>query len=376
MRFIRYRPDPTFRQSQLSLTKMFKHIPFKKVNWITSSFLIGTLLLSLTAVPWYIWVHGLDWFMVGLFFFFAIATGLSITMGYHRLFSHLAFRAKWPVRLFTLLFGAASFENSALDWASDHRRHHKHCDHDDDPYDISKGFMWAHIGWLMFKLRPEPPRDNVKDLEKDPLVCWQDRHTQKIAVIVGLVLPFLIGLAWYQTLIGGIGALLIAGVLRIVCVQHATFFINSLCHTIGNQPYDTRCSARDSWIMALFTFGEGYHNYHHSFQHDYRNGVKPWHWDPTKWTIQVLHWMGMVDNLRTVPEEKILLAQMRETLRRVEEKVQSTPNPHLQAAREKLNHAVEEFQEAVQKRIDISRDAIRRWSEMHSEALSLLGAPA
>jgi stearoyl-CoA desaturase (delta-9 desaturase) len=114
---------------------------WRLVNWPNCLFLLGTLFLSVTAVPAYIWRNGLEWFQVALFFAFFITTGLSITLGYHRLFSHLTFKAKWPVRLFTLLFGAAAFENSVLCWAADHRRHHKFVDHDDDPYNISKGFF-------------------------------------------------------------------------------------------------------------------------------------------------------------------------------------------------------------------------------------------
>jgi stearoyl-CoA desaturase (delta-9 desaturase) len=110
---------------------------------------------------------------------------------------------------------------------------------------------------------------------------------------------------------------LLAGVARVTAVQHMTFFINSLCHTIGRQPYSDRCSARDSWIMAIFTFGEGYHNYHHEFQHDYRNGVKWWQWDPTKWTIWTLEKVGLAEGLRRVPEEKVLLAQLADTRRRL-----------------------------------------------------------
>jgi stearoyl-CoA desaturase (Delta-9 desaturase) len=107
----------------------------------------------------------------------------------------------------------------------------------------------------------------------------------------------------------------------VTAVQHMTFFINSLCHTIGSQPYSNKCSARDSWIMALFTFGEGYHNYHHEFQHDYRNGVKWWHWDPTKWTIWTLERVRLVRGLRRVSEEKVLLAQLTDTRRRLGEKL-------------------------------------------------------
>lgn len=279
------------------------------MNWQTSAFLIGTLALALTAVPFYLWHFGFDWFQVALFAVLLSATGFSITLGYHRLFSHLAFRAGWPVKLFVLIFGAAAFENSVLMWASEHRRHHKHVDHEDDPYDISKGFFHAHIGWLLFKLLPQPPFDNVSDLKKDALVMWQYRHIHTIAILASFVLPTLAGALW-NGWTGALGGFLLGGVTKIVVLQHCTFLINSACHTIGRQPYSTRCSARDSFLMALLTFGEGYHNYHHEFQHDYRNGVKPWQWDPTKWTIWSLSKLGLVNGLRSVPQEVIERASL------------------------------------------------------------------
>lgn len=295
-------------------------IPTDRINWTNSSFLIGTAIVTCTAVPLYLWNYGVDVFQVAMFLTFFIATGLSITLGYHRLFSHMCFQATWPVRLATLIFGAAAFENCALAWVSDHRRHHKHVDHDDDPYDISKGFWHAHIGWILFKINPEPPWDNVADLRKDPLVMWQDRFYVTIAVTISFIIPALLGY-WHAGWEGALGGFLLAGVARVTAVQHMTFFINSLCHTVGSQPYSTKCSARDSWIMALFTFGEGYHNYHHEFQHDYRNGVKWWHWDPTKWTIWTLEKLRLVRGLRRVPEEKVLLSQLADTRRRLNEKL-------------------------------------------------------
>jgi stearoyl-CoA desaturase (delta-9 desaturase) len=292
-------------------SRQFFRLPLDRINWITSSFLIGTVLLTLTAVPAYLWAFGIDWFQVVLFFVMLAACGFSISIGYHRLFSHIAFQASWPVRLFTLIFGAAAFENSVLMWSSEHRLHHKHVDHDDDPYSISKGFFYAHVGWLLFKLHPELPSDNVADLRKDRLVVWQDKHVQTIAVLIGFVLPSLLGFLW-NGWAGALGAFLIAGVMRIVVLQHCTFLINSACHTLGRQPYSKRCSARDSLFLALFTFGEGYHNYHHEFQHDYRNGVKPWQADPTKWIIWTLSKVGLTRNLRRAPAEKIRAAE-RET---------------------------------------------------------------
>jgi len=285
-------------------------IPKDRINWTTSSFLIGTLFLTLTAVPLYLWYFGIDWFHVAVFAVLLAATGFSITLGYHRLFSHMTFRARLPVRLFTLIFGAAAFENSVLMWASEHRRHHKHVDHDEDPYDITKGFFHAHIGWLLFKLLPQPPFDNVADLKKDPLVMWQHRHIHLLAVIMSFGLPTLAGFMW-DGWVGALGGFLIGGVAKVVVLQHGTFLINSACHTIGRQPYSTRCSARDSFLMALLTFGEGYHNYHHEFQHDYRNGVKPWNWDPTKWLIWILSKLRLTSGLRRVPQATIHSTQTR-----------------------------------------------------------------
>jgi stearoyl-CoA desaturase (delta-9 desaturase) len=355
---------------------MFPRIPFNRINWKTSSFLIGTLFLTLTAVPLYLWHHGLTWFH-GIFFLLMFgATGLSITLGYHRLFSHLSFKAHWSVRLFALIFGAAAFENSALMWSSEHRRHHKHVDHDDDPYDISKGFFYAHIGWLLFKLEPEPPFDNVPDLDRDPLVRWQHKYIYLLGVIVGFVFPTLVGFLWGGAQ-GALGAFLIAGVARIVCLQHCTFFINSACHTIGSRPYSSRCSARDSWLMALFTFGEGYHNYHHEFQHDYRNGVKPWQFDPTKWSIWLLSKLGLTEQLRRVPSEKILLAQLQETQRHVQAKL-SELIPHadehglLMEIYERLQALAKEWEEYRVQKVEISREMLREWQRELKAAVAQL----
>jgi stearoyl-CoA desaturase (delta-9 desaturase) len=296
---------------------MFSRIPFEKVNWLISSFLIGTLFLAVTAVPAYVWFFGLDTFQVVLFLLMFFSCGFSITIGYHRLFSHRTFEAHWLLRLFTLVFGAAAFENSVLLWSCEHRSHHKHVDHEEDPYCISKGLFHAHIGWLLFKLDPPPPFDNVSDLKKDPLVMWQNRHIHWIAAVVSFLLPASIGFIWGGW-VSALGAFLIAGVARIVILQHCTFCINSLCHYLGERPYSSKCSARDSWLMAIVTLGEGYHNYHHEFQYDYRNGVKPWQFDPSKWVIWTLSKLGLASKLRRVPDEKIILAELSEARRRLE----------------------------------------------------------
>ena len=339
-------------------------IPTDRINWTTSLFLIGTLFLTVTAVPLYLWHFGLDWFQAGMFISLFFITGLSITLGYHRLFSHMAFAAHWSVRLFVLIFGAATFENSAIMWASEHRRHHKFVDQETDPYDISKGFFHAHIGWLLFKLKPEPPFDNVPDLDRDPLVRWQHRHGQLIAVLTSFVLPAVLGWIWNGPA-GALGGFLLAGVARVVCVQHCTFFINSACHTFGSRPYSHRCTARDSWVMALLTFGEGYHNYHHEFQHDYRNGVKPWQFDPTKWTIWLLARLRLASRLRRVPAETILFAELRETERFVQAKLTDVPAGHaphglILTIQERLQALLAESEEYRLKKIEVSRETLAR----------------
>jgi len=357
---------------------MIFRIPFVRINWKTSAFLIGTFLLTLTAVPLYIWKCGVDSFQITLFLFMFFATGMSITLGYHRLFSHIAFKAHWSVKLFTLIFGAAAFENSVRMWCSEHRRHHKHVDHEEDPYDISKGFFHAHIGWLLFKLKPEPPFDNIADLDRDPLVRWQDRYIYLLGFVVSFVFPAVLGWFW-----GGanaaLGAFLIAGVARVVAVQHSTFFINSACHTIGKRPYSSRCSARDSWLMAIFTFGEGYHNYHHEFQHDYRNGVKPWQYDPTKWAIWCLHKVGLAQGLRRVPSEKILLAQLAETQRQLEEKLATVADSHehhgiIATAYERLVITAQKWSQLLADDLEITREMLVELRREIREAMQSLRA--
>ena len=366
---------------------MFKNIPFNRVEWVTSGFLIFTALLTFTAVPAYLYHFGWDWFLFGVFIFFYIATGTSITLGYHRLFSHKAFKAKWPVKLFVLLFGAAAFENSALWWSSEHRKHHKHVDTDDDPYDITKGFFWAHMGWLMFKLKPDTPTENVQDLKKDKLVMWQHKWVHPISFVVSFIIPALIGYGYatysgMDPMVGALGGFLLPGVARVVMVQHATFCINSLCHMIGSQPYSTNHSARDSWIAAIFTMGEGYHNYHHEFQWDYRNGVKPWQLDPSKWFIWGLSKIGLASDLKRVPQERILLAETRETKRQVTDKISHIQEvgksgedlfdqllENLEGLSERLTEICNELQSAAQEKIDLSKVKL---NELRTEVRAML----
>jgi len=362
------------------MKKLWHHI--RKTN---TAFLFGTFLTTVTAVPAYIWHYGLSGFQIGLFVFFTVSTAMSITLGYHRLFSHLTFKAKWPVKLYTLLFGAAAFEGSALEWSADHRRHHKFVDHDEDPYDISKGLFHAHIGWLLFRTGPETPLTWVRDLQNDRLARWQHRFYVPIAIGMGFGLPALIGGLWGGS-VGALGGFLIAGTARIVVVHHMTFCINSLCHWIGDRPYSTHCTARNSVLMAICTFGEGYHNFHHEFQYDYRNGIKPWQWDPTKWTIWTLGKIGLASNLRTIPEEKIVKARIVEHERKLEAALRTRPvseaaSAGLASARARTQTALadweallNEYRAAASRSGEVSRAELRALRHRAKEAYARLRA--
>ena len=194
-----------------------------------------------------------------------------------------------------------------LSWCSDHRQHHKHIDQEDDPYSIQRGFLWAHIGWLLvMEHKDRADFSNVHDLMADPWIRFQDRFYLPIAVLMGFAVPFAFGWAvgnpW--------GCVLWAGIFRVVVVHHSTFLVNSLAHTLGRRPYTLAVSARDSVVTALLTFGEGYHNFHHRFAGDYRNGVARGSWDPSKWLIGGLESLGLAWNLRRVPRERIIAAQL------------------------------------------------------------------
>jgi stearoyl-CoA desaturase (delta-9 desaturase) len=283
-------------------------------NWLNVIFLTGTLALALALVPWRLATSGLRWSEVLVFLAMTFAIGTAISGGYHRLFSHRAYRATWPVRLLLLCLGAAAFENSALKWASDHRVHHRHVDSDQDPYRIGRGFWFAHWTWVMED--GSLPLAGVADLEKDPLVRWQHRHHFLIGAVVA-TLPLWIGLATGNLL----GHLVYGVVLRIVVTHHTTFFINSAAHMFGSRPYSDASTARDNWLLAPLTYGEGYHNFHHQWQWDYRNGALWYQWDSTKWLLNLLGWMGLVGQFRRVSGPTMTRARLHMEEKRLRERL-------------------------------------------------------
>ena len=234
-----------------------------KPNVINIVFLGSLLLLTCTALPWYVMRVGIspsEWL---LFFGFVITTGFSVTVGYHRLFAHRSFQASPSVTFLALFFGSAAFEQSALVWSSQHRDHHRYVDTDRDPYNITRGFWYAHIGWMLFR-RGRPMSANVKDLSDNPLILHQHQHYAAWALTAGVLLPLAIGAATGHLA----GAFLLGVVGRLTLIHHSTWSINSICHTFGKATYDIDATARDHWLVAFLTFGEGYHNFHHRFASD------------------------------------------------------------------------------------------------------------
>lgn len=314
---------------------------FKRWNLLNTLFLLGTLAGAAVLVPLYLWRSGFHWgeWIACLAMVFAIGTAISA--GYHRLFSHRAYKASRPVRLLWLLLGAASFENSALKWSSDHRVHHRHVDDlEKDPYAIGKGFWFAHWTWVMEA--KALPIARVADLEKDPDVQWQHRHHFLIGALVSSI-PFWIGLAVGNVL----GYVLVGVLLRIVVTHHTTFFINSAAHVFGSRPYTEDNSARDSWILAPLTYGEGFHNFHHMWQWDYRNGALWYQWDSTKWILNAMAWMGLVSAFRRVPISEMERARLAVEEQRLARRLaQASPlKDRLAAARLRLDAAMASLQE-------------------------------
>ncbi len=339
-----------------------------QINWFNLTFLLGTFLVALVGTPWYLLTTGLGWPEAVTFVVLYLFTGLSVTAGYHRLFAHKTYQAAWPVRLFFLVFGAGAIENSVLNWAADHRVHHAHVDEERDPYNIQKGFWWAHIGWIFFD-NESPPPSVVRDLAEDPLIRWQNRYYVWIAIGVAAGIPLAVGLATGRLL----GCLLIGGVLRIVMSHHSTFFINSLCHMIGRQTYSREHSARDSPVMAVLAFGEGYHNYHHSFPFDYRNGVKVWHFDPAKWMIWVLARLRLARDLRRAPEAAILKAKIEMQFERAKERLQKVVQDFREHQEARLHEKYASLQTALHELLSLQRRKPKAGDEEHLPLETRLG---
>jgi stearoyl-CoA desaturase (Delta-9 desaturase) len=325
-----------------------------KINWVYTVFFAVTPVLALAATVFMIKTHQIHWQTMLLTAFYTVATGMSITAGYHRLFSHRAYKANFLVRLFFFVFGSASMQGSAVEWCSDHRIHHLHTDTPTDPYNINQGFWHAHMGWILKIDSSKRDISNVDDLVADPLLNFQHRHFLPLGIFFCFFAPMLIAGLWHDML----GGFVFAGLVRMVINHHSTWFINSIAHMFGTQPYDDRGTARDNPIVALLTWGEGFHNFHHKFPLDYRNGIRYYDFDPSKWLIKSLSWVGFTHDLKSMPDEVVLKYRMIMDQKRFD--AQASKHDH--HASNKLEHMLEPTKQAVldaAKKVDELKKAYR-----------------
>ena len=328
-----------------------------RYNWPALLMFVITGALAVTVVPWYGFTHG---YHAGAWIWFVVLLSineLGITCGYHRLFAHDTYEARPALKLAYLIFGGMALQNSALLWSAGHRIHHRYIDDPErDPYCARRGFWFSHIGWMLRNYPSgEPDLSTVRDLQRDPLVMWQHRHYLALALITNFGIPLLIG--WASGDI--VGVVLLAGVLRLVVSHHLTFCINSLAHIVGIQPYTDENTARDNGVVALLTFGEGYHNFHHMFAHDYRNGVRWWQWDPSKWCIYAMHWVGLTHDLKRVPWFKIQRAKLDNQFRRAER----------QLARQSGGDRIEHLRKRITEEYETFRQAVTTWTQLREQWL-------
>jgi stearoyl-CoA desaturase (delta-9 desaturase) len=337
-------------------------------NWVTTTMFALTFAMAVIGVPWYgieFGYHTADWVW---FVLLLGANGMAITCGYHRLFAHATYEAHPILKVAYLLFGAMALQNSVLVWSAGHRVHHRFIDdNEQDPYSARRGFWFSHIGWMLRHYPSgEPDFRTVRDLERDPLVRLQHRFYVPLAVGMNFGVPLLLG--WLSGDVWGM--LMLGGFLRLVVSHHLTFFINSLAHIWGARPYTEDNTARDNALVALLTYGEGYHNFHHMFANDYRNGVRAWQWDPSKWFIAAMSGLGLAKNLKRVPWFKIQRALVDAQFRRAERHLSAhSGREQLEGLKRRVAEEYEVFTHAVttwtqlreQWLVDAKRAMLERW---------------
>jgi stearoyl-CoA desaturase (delta-9 desaturase) len=316
----------------------------QKKDWVNIAFLSLTPIVGIVGTAAWTWTHGFHLWMPILMMVMYALVGFSICAGYHRFFSHKTYEASPVLQVLFAFFGAMAAENSILWWSSSHRVHHKYIDKEWDPYNIQRGFWWAHIFWIFNKNEKfDDTFSNSPDLLKNPIVMWQNKWHKVILLGAGFGIPTLIGAAFGDPIAG----LLWGGFLRIAVIHHTTFFVNSLAHTLGKPLFNADVSARDNWFVAMLTLGEGYHSFHHRFPTDFRNGIHWYQWDPSKWMIRTFKFLGLASDLRTAPLPQIEQARMQAALKMVKSQIDSTPGTVGDEIRGRVHVAMEHLETAL-----------------------------
>jgi stearoyl-CoA desaturase (delta-9 desaturase) len=266
----------------------------------------------LAAIP-LAWGWGITWRDVIIATVMYMLTGHGISIGFHRYFVHGSFKATRPLRAVLAVLGQAAIEGDVITWVSDHRRHHKFSDKDGDPHSpwrfgttvpaLAKGFAYAHIGWL-FHADSSPPERYAPDLLKDPMIVKISKNFVSIAV-VSLLLPALVGGLWSMSWQGAATAFFWGSLVRVGLLHHVTWSINSICHTMGDQPFASRDRSGNVWWLAVLSFGESWHNLHHADPTSARHGVLPGQIDTSARLISWFEKLGWVHDVRWPTPERI-----------------------------------------------------------------------
>ncbi len=264
-------------------------------------------LLALVAVILGWWGRGINAVDLGLLLGFYVVSGLGITVGFHRLFTHQSFRAHRTVRVALAVAGSLAIQGSVTDWVATHRRHHAYSDRPGDPHSphvdasggpmgILRGLWYAHVGWLF------APDVTVAEAWAPDLL--RDQDVQRVSrafpllVLVSVLLPAVLGGLLTGTLAGAVSGLLWGGLVRIALLHHVTWSINSICHVFGTRPFESHDEARNNAPMALLGFGEGWHNAHHAFPASARHGLRWWELDVSYLVIRGLALVGLVRDIK------------------------------------------------------------------------------
>jgi stearoyl-CoA desaturase (Delta-9 desaturase) len=272
-------------------------------------------ILMLGVVGWQVWNEYLHWSDIAVFLLLYSLTGLGVTVGFHRLFTHRSFVTKPWMRGLLGALGSMAIEGPVISWVADHRKHHAFSDAEGDPHSphVDHGGGWggalrglyhAHVGWLFIHTQRGARKRYAPDLVADPVVSKIDR-TFVFWVVFGLLAAF--GLGWLigGTLSAALTGLLWGGAVRMLVVHHVTYSINSLCHFFGRQRFDTGDESRNLAWLSAFTFGEAWHNNHHAFPTSAAHGMRWWEFDPSRLVISGLERVGLAwDVVRITPERQ------------------------------------------------------------------------
>jgi len=234
-------------------------------------------------------------------------SAVGITAGAHRLWSHKSYKAALPMRLVLIMMNCVSFQNDVIEWSRDHRCHHKWTDTDADPHNINRGFFFSHMGWLLTKKHPKIKEMGAKldlsDLTSDPVLMFQRKYYLPLVVLFCFLMPTSVPVYFWGE--NAIQAFYIAALFRYCITLHATWFINSAAHTFGYKPYDVNISPVESIWTTVTAFGEGGHNYHHTFPQDYRTSEMTGAFNITKLFIDGFAKLGWAYDLNVVSEAAI-----------------------------------------------------------------------